>query len=472
MEYKYKFLVRNIGILSISNFASKVLIFILVPLYTSVLSTEEYGKYDLIRTTVSIILPVLSANIGEAVMRFLLNHKKDRKGVITVGIAHVLICIFIGFVFTLVNLYFNLIKVLKGLEWLVFCYFFVLILESFLGQVAKGMEKVKEIGIAGGISTVCILLFNLLFLLKFKWGLKGFFGAYILAFSLTSIYYFLVLKIWKYFRLDCVRSDTSKEMLKYSMPLVINAIGWTLNSSLDKYTVTFFCGASATGLIAVAYKIPNILDVIKTIFIQAWQISAINEYETRDSKGFYSQMYWFINTGLSLCCAGLIIVTRVMAKILFQNNFYEAWQYVPLLLFSVVINSMAGFLGPILSAQYNSKSMAKSAIGGIITNIVCNIIFVQRWQIQGAVLATVISSLVIYIIRIMAVAELVEKRVKYPAYATWIILLCIAVVEINYQKTGIELFLAVIVIIVNKKIICKVLENVIVIIKKYALYRR
>ena len=467
MEYKYKFLAKNIGILSISNFASKVLIFILVPLYTSVLSTEEYGKYDLIRTTVSILLPILSANIGEAAMRFLLDNKKDKTGVIMVGAVYVSICIIIGLVFTLVNLRFNLVSTLEGLEWIVFWYFVFMILESFLGQVAKGLEKVNYIGIAGGIATVCTLLFNLLFLLKFKWGLKGFFGAYVLAFSLASIYYFFRLKIWKYFQLSSFRNDTCKEMLKYSAPLIINSIGWTLNSSLDKYTVSFFCGASATGLIAVAYKIPNILDAIKTIFVQAWQISAINEYETQDKRLFYTQMYWFINTGLSLCCASMIIVTRMLAKILFQNNFYEAWRYVPLLLLSVVINSMAGFLGPILSAQYNSKSMAASAVGGIIANIVCNIIFVQIWQIQGAILATVISSLVIYIIRIIVVEDLVEKRVKYPVYVTWIILMCMAIIEVKYQQTGIELVLFIIIIIANRKIINKILGKFTVIIKKY-----
>ena len=43
----YRYLAKNIGVLAISNFATKILSFFLVPLYTSILSTSEYGTYDL-----------------------------------------------------------------------------------------------------------------------------------------------------------------------------------------------------------------------------------------------------------------------------------------------------------------------------------------------------------------------------------------------------------------------------------------
>lgn len=40
---KYKYLFKNVGLLTISNFGSKILSFLLVPLYTSLLTTGEYG---------------------------------------------------------------------------------------------------------------------------------------------------------------------------------------------------------------------------------------------------------------------------------------------------------------------------------------------------------------------------------------------------------------------------------------------
>lgn len=55
MNKTYKSLVKNMGYLTISNFASKILVFLLVPLYTSVLSTANMELYDAIVTTIQFI---------------------------------------------------------------------------------------------------------------------------------------------------------------------------------------------------------------------------------------------------------------------------------------------------------------------------------------------------------------------------------------------------------------------------------
>ena len=89
MNQRYKYLLKDTGLLTISNFASKVLVFLLVPLYTSVLSTEEYGIYDLIVSTVSLLYPLLTLNIVDAVMRFTMDKDVDKKQVAYIGIRYV-----------------------------------------------------------------------------------------------------------------------------------------------------------------------------------------------------------------------------------------------------------------------------------------------------------------------------------------------------------------------------------------------
>ena len=56
---KYKYLFKNIGIMTISNFGTKILSFLMVPLYTNLLSTSEYGTYDLYQTTLFLFVPIL-----------------------------------------------------------------------------------------------------------------------------------------------------------------------------------------------------------------------------------------------------------------------------------------------------------------------------------------------------------------------------------------------------------------------------
>lgn len=105
MKERRKFLFKNMGILTISNFSSKILVFLLVPLYTSVLSTTEYGTYDFIISTVGLLYPILTLNIADAVMRFTMDETYSSKKVISVGIKYVSISFIIMTMFILCGLH-------------------------------------------------------------------------------------------------------------------------------------------------------------------------------------------------------------------------------------------------------------------------------------------------------------------------------------------------------------------------------
>ena len=89
MKKKYKYLLKNVGVLTIGNLSSKILIFLLVPLYTSVLSVEEYGVYDLAASMVQLLMPVATCGIIGGVMRFIMDQSSDRQEVIRIGIFYV-----------------------------------------------------------------------------------------------------------------------------------------------------------------------------------------------------------------------------------------------------------------------------------------------------------------------------------------------------------------------------------------------
>ena len=77
MEGKYRYLLKNMGLMTISSFASKILSFILVPLYTAILTTDEYGTYDIYTTTAFLLIPLLSVCISDAVLRFALDKENE-----------------------------------------------------------------------------------------------------------------------------------------------------------------------------------------------------------------------------------------------------------------------------------------------------------------------------------------------------------------------------------------------------------
>ncbi len=84
-QSKYKNLSMNTLLFTISSFGAKIISFLLVPIYTSVLSTKDYGNVDLVSTTVQLLIPIATLNIQDAVLRFSLDDKYEAEEVIGAG---------------------------------------------------------------------------------------------------------------------------------------------------------------------------------------------------------------------------------------------------------------------------------------------------------------------------------------------------------------------------------------------------
>lgn len=420
MENKYKYLLKNTAILSISNFSSKILVFLMVPLYTSVLSTSEYGSYDLINTTIQLFMPILCANIYEGVTVFLLDKNEDNNSVISIGIKYILFGILIWTAFCLFNRFLNFWGVLSTYFIPAILMFISSLVNQFCIQVAKGLEQIKVMGIAGVVGTCVTVFSNIFFLLIIKIGLPGFFAATILGSIIPALFIAISIKIWNYFTFH-LDKKLQRAMLIFSIPLIMNALGWWMNNVSDRYVVTFMCGVAANGIYSISYKIPSILNVLQSIFTQSWQISAIKEYNKDGYQDFYGNMLEVLN--VFLCCASIVLIamSKILAIFLYAKDFYSAWMYVPFLLLSSSVNADSGVLGPILSAKKNSKALASSAIAGALANIALNFLLVFFIGVQGAAVATFISSVIIYVARRVAVGKDIHLRNKFGFLLTWVI---------------------------------------------------
>lgn len=219
-------------------------------------------------------------------------------------------------------------------------------------------------------------------------------------------------------------------MLLYSVPLIMTNIGWWINNTSDRYIITYFYDVSLNGLLSVAYKIPSILSIVAGVFIQAWQISAMKEYEKKGSKEFYRNVFLYLNVFLYFIAFGLIIMTRPLAYIAFQKEFYSAWVFVPFLLLSMVFTANAGFFSPIITSSYNTKDVALSTVYGAGANIVLNILLLKLIGPEGVAIATAISGFIIMGYRYYVLHGLIEKKVFLRISVLWILLIIQCMIEI------------------------------------------
>ena len=152
---------------------------------------------------------------------------------------------------------------------------------------------------------------------------------------------------------------------------------------------------------------------------------------------------------MAAACSVLIIMAKPIGHVLYQKEFYIAWQYVPFLLIASVLNSASGFLGPILSAKKASKPMAMSAVYGASANVVMNIAFVYLIGIQGATIATVISSFIIYWVRKRAVGNEIRIEGYGIVLVTWVLLCVQAIFEIYTPFWWAEVVVMILMLAIN-----------------------
>ncbi|VLE40822.1 capsule biosynthesis repeating unit flippase Wzx [Streptococcus pneumoniae] len=417
---KYKELAKNTGIFALTNFSSKILIFLLVPIYTRVLTTTEYGFYDLVYTTIQLFVPILTLNISEAVMRFLMKDGVSKKSVFSIAVLDIFIGSIAFALLLLVNNLFSLSDLISQYSIYIFVIFVFYTLNNFLIQFSKGIDKIGVTAISGVISTAVMLAMNVILLVVFDWGLLGFFIANVCGYVIPCIYIVSRLRLWELFEIK-IDKKLQWEMVYYALPLVLNILSWWVNNTSDRYIVTAIVGIQASAIISVAYKIPQILSTISAIFIQSWQISAIKIQEDKSDTTFVSNMLLYYNALLLIIASGIILFVKPISNILFGISFYSAWELVPFLIISSLFNAISGCIGAIMGAKMDTHNIAKSALVGMIANIILNIVLTFLMGPQGITISTLIASFLIFYMRKDSVKEINSETYR-AIYLSWILL--------------------------------------------------
>lgn len=381
---------------SFSVLVSKVLSFFMLPLYTNRLTTQEYGTIDLVVTTASLLIPVLTLSITDAVLRFSLDKDSDPMMIFSIGLKFLAFGVVLAIVI-------SLIAMICGFD-IKLCMVFDLIfitnsIYTLLSQFVRGIGRVKVFALNGIISTSVTIGFNILFLVVFKAGIYGYLSSIIISEFICIIYMSCTINIKQYISFEKRDKEKQREMLKYATPLIPNSISWWVNSLSDRYIIVALCGVGINGIYSAACRLPTLVSTAGDIFMRAWQLSAISELNSKNRNEFYNLIYKYYNLVLVFCCSIGIMATPLLAKILFDVKFQSAWKSAIFLLIGAVFSALNGFIGSLFTATKNSRSLFISTLIGASTNILLNFMLIPILNECGAAIATMTSFFIILIVR-------------------------------------------------------------------------
>lgn len=455
-----KQLLKNTVIIAIGKLSTQIVSFLLLRLYTSKLTTAEYGTYDFLVTLSTFLLPIITMLMEESMFRFLIDAEdlKSKKRVITATIAYTTVGTII---FTLIA---GIAMGMMQYEYAIVFLLFIIsnILIGLSNALARGTGKIKLYSFSNFILGASTIALNIVFIVGFKWGVNGLLWSNTVANSITAIVVLIKLHLPQFISKKDLDKKTMSEMLRYSIPLVPNNLSWIIISLSDRLMLTWMIGANANGLYSIANKFPNIIYTFYGFFSTAWKESAARILKEENKVEYYNSIYKDIKFFLKAIVLGLIAIMPFAFPLLVDSSYNEAYIYIPALVISIYYTNMSNFYGGIFTAYKNTKIMGSTTVVAAIMNVVLNLVFIPRFGIWAATLSTLISNVIVFAYRRYRLKEYIRLNEKFN-YAFWILLV---ITLITYYKNNmilnIIMFVVVLAycIITNKNFIKKTLQPI------------
>lgn len=254
----------------------------------------------------------------------------------------------------------------------------------------------------GLFNTALFIGLNVLFLAVFQWGIRGYVLSTTVANLVTTLVLIRKAQLWRYVQL-APKSRLRRQMLRYCIPLIPTAIFWWVMGVSDRYMVKWFLGSDANGIYAVAYKIPTILTILASVFMDAWQLSAIAESSggRRAHLRFYGRIWDLFAADVFLGAGGIVALSPLLIRILADEPYYPAWRYIPMLTLSMAAAALSNFMGSVYVVTKKSAASFWTSLVGAISNVLLKLWLIPWLGIRGAAAATFFSCLAVFLIRLV-----------------------------------------------------------------------
>lgn len=409
---RIKDLAKNTLIITIGRISTQFITFLLLPLYTALLTTEEYGTVDLITTLVQLFIPIVSLMIDQGVFRYLLSSENENTKKEVISNAFFML-LGLNFVFIIIYLLLLPLITVKYKIWILLILVITAFSNLFL-QISRGLKKTFDYALGSFICSLITITLNVLCIAFIKMSAVGMLLATFIGNVVCCIYLFFKLEINKYLSLSSVNKKTLLNELKYSIPLIPNQLSlWVMNSS-DRLIVSFILGTAANGILAVSHKFPAIFMTFFNIFQLAWHETGTVHFFDKDRDDFFSKTIEEIMLLFSTLCMCIIIVLPIVFNLFVNSSYNEAYYNIPIYLIASLLNVMVGLLGVVYVATKKTFEIAKTTIIAALINIIVNIILIKYIGLYAASISTFMGYFITMIYRIIDTKKYLN--IKYSLY--------------------------------------------------------
>jgi len=409
IDSKFRTLGANTIIFAIGNVFSKLILFFLMPLYTSAMSPTEYGFAELMNNGIDLLMPLATLCLYEAVFRFSIDVSLIKKKEILSSSLKIILIIN-----TLVlSISILLLFLLDSLYPILFSFMlFAYSIRQLFAQFSRGIGKARFFAMSGILNAIILGISNVVLVGLLTYGVNGYLFSIALGNVSSAFYLYFRANIKQFIDLKILDKTLIKELLNFSIPMIPNSISWWFANISTRYILVLFQGIAVAGIFTAISKLPSVINVLSSIFQQAWQFSASKEISNKQASNFFTKVFLTYYSLIIASCSLIITFIPFISKFLLQGEFFEAWNLIPLLLVSAVLNCFSVYFGSIYTASMNNKMIMISTMVGACISVVSSFVLIPFIGIIGAIISTNLSYIVINLMRYFDTKKYIKLKIN------------------------------------------------------------
>lgn len=437
---RQKELAKNTAILTVGKICTQCVSFFLLPLYTAVLDTSEYGTFDLMLTYGSLFIPLVGCQLDQGLFRFLIEHRDsclEKKKIFSSVAA---IDIVISLVYFCLMFFVGTRGVVKHGLFLT-AYVVLQIFIALFMQMARGIGNNKIYAMGSFLSATMTVIFNILLLVIVEMGLEGLFIATISAQWVTIFYLCVALKPWRYFGIQYIKASIMQSVVKYSVPLIPNELSWWVVNVSDRAIVSYALGVSINGIYTIANKFSSLFISFFNIFNLSWTETVSLHYNDEDGELFLSETMTTMFKLFSSAGLGIVAIIPFVFPLMINEKYADAYSQIIILIYAMLLRVIVGLYSAIYVATKETKKIAYTSVSAALINIVVNILLINEIGLYAASISTMVAFGVMAVIRIADINRKAKINIERNVYVVTIIAAGVLAVTYYINKMVINIFM-------------------------------
>lgn len=426
---------------AIGNFGTKILSFLIVPLYTYYIKPSDLGDYDLLITTVSLLSPLLTMKISDATYRWLIKNPDYCTDYISATYQLLVRNCLVAVVFLLlVN---RMIPIWN-------CYYFVAILVGdrileCVQKLLRGLKNQKLFAVSGILYTAIFVFSNFVKICLLKQGVTALLQSVIFSQWCTIIFLFIVEKRLRAINLRKKYRHLQNEMLHYSIPLVPSTLSWWVMSASDRYVIRWLLGSTANGIYAISGKFPSILQTLFTMFNNAWTDLALAELGKGEQSKAYTEKVFKQLYKLSFCMLFVLIpVTKIVTQLILSDAYKTASIYIGFLYLGTIFQGFSSFCSIGYLQQKTTGGAAKTSMYGALANFMIDVVAMRFIGLHAASVSTFVGFFTMWLCRMQDIKDSFPVRINKKLFGGYFIFSVVLATITIWTSVWVDMILTII----------------------------